>query len=64
MSDISDALEAAAQAPAKVSIDGQSAEAKSVDEQIKADQYGKARTSRARNHLGLTFRQFEPGGCG
>lgn len=64
MTDISDAIEATAQAPARVTVDGTTVEAQSIPDQIEADKHVNAATARTRNHLGLTFRQLEPGGCG
>ncbi len=47
-----------------VSVDGTRVEAMTIDDQIKADQYAKTNTAAGKNHLGITFRRFKPGGCG
>jgi hypothetical protein len=48
----------------RVTVDGQSVEALSIDELVAARQAAAAASGRARNHLGLTFRQFKPGDTG
>ena len=48
----------------RVKVDGTDVTAMSIDDRIKADQYGKKDTAAAKNHLGITFRTFVPGGCG
>lgn len=48
----------------RVAVDGQSVDAMTIDDRIKADNYVRQRAAAARNHLGLTFRKLEPGGCG
>jgi hypothetical protein len=48
----------------RVAVDGQSVDAMTIDDRIKADNYVKQRAAVTRNHLGLTFRKLEPGGCG
>lgn len=48
----------------RVSADGVSVDAMTIDDRIKADEYLARKTAAARNHLGLTFRLLTPGGCG
>lgn len=62
---IADAIEKAAKdGVSRVTIDGTSVDAMSVQDMIAADSYLKQQAAKSRNHLGLTFRKFEPGGCG
>lgn len=49
---------------AKVSVDGTSTDAMSIDDRIKAAEYGKQNTSTSKNHLGITLRTLTPGGTG
>lgn len=64
MTDVADQIEQTALGPKRVTVDGTTVEAQSIDEQIAADKHVAASTAAARNHLGLSFRQFKPGGCG
>lgn len=62
---IQDGIEADAIAGVQsATVDGQSATAMSIDDRIKAANFLAQQSGRARNHLGLTIRQLEPGGCG
>ena len=62
---IQDAIERSAKdGVASVSVDGTSVTAMSIEKQIAADNYLRQRAAAARNHLGLTFRKIQPGGCG
>ncbi len=45
-------------------VDGQSATQMSIDDRIKAANFIASQTAKSKNHLGLTFRKMEPGGCG
>lgn len=47
-----------------VSTAGTSVTGMSVQDRIAADKYLAEKSAQARNHLGLTFRQLEPGGTG
>jgi len=47
---------------ARVTVDGTTTEAMSIDDMIKAAEYGKETADK--NHLGLAFRTLKPGGCG
>ena len=55
---------AAVEGVATVSVDGTSVSAIPLRDLIAADNYLRQRAAIARNHLGLTFRKLEPGGCG
>ena len=44
--------------------DGVSVSAMDVEKRIKADEYVRSVSARARNDLGISFRRLEPGGCG
>ena len=61
---ISDKIEENAKGPAKVMVDGTSVDAQDINDQITADKYRSQKVAASRNHLGLTFRQFTPGGTG
>ncbi len=47
-----------------VTVDGQSVNAIPLKERMEAAEWVKKQTATTRNHCGLIFRQFEPGGCG
>ena len=64
MSDIADQIEQTALGPKRVTVDGTTVEAQSIDEQIAADKHVAASAASTKNHLGLFFRQFKPGGTG
>lgn len=49
---------------ARVTVDGTTTEGMSMDDRIKAAEYGKKATAAAKNHLGITFRTLVPGGTG
>lgn len=62
---VSEAIEAAAiEGVSRVSVDGTSVDSMSIQDMIAADNYLKQKAAKSRNHLGLTFRKLEPGGCG
>ena len=48
----------------RVSVDGTSVDAMSIDDRIKADEYRAKQTAKSKNHCGITFRTLTPGGCG
>jgi hypothetical protein len=54
-SDVSNAIKQAAQAPASVNIDGNSATAQDLAKQIEADRYLAANQGVAKRHRGLRF---------
>lgn len=64
MTEIADQIETTALGPKHVTVDGTTVEAQSIDEQIAADKHVAASAASTKNHLGLHFRQFKPGGCG
>lgn len=62
---IREAIEDAAKAGiARVTADGTSVDAMDLDKLINADRHLSGQTAKAKNHLGLSFRALEPGGCG
>jgi len=62
---VNEAIDEAAKAGvSRITTDGTTVEAMPIGDQIAADKYLKAREAREKNHLGLAFRQFKPGGCG
>ena len=61
---IADKIEETAKGPARVSVDGTSVDAQSIDDQITAEKYLAAKSATSKNHMGLSFRQLTPGGCG
>jgi hypothetical protein len=61
---IQDAIESAAQNPRAVAFDGTQVQGQPIPDLIEADKYLSGKTARARNHLGVTFRQLEPGATG
>ena len=61
---IADKIEENAKSPARVTVSDTTVEGQSIPDQILAEQHLAAKSAIAKNHLGLTFRQFTPGGCG
>ena len=62
---ISEAIENAALAGvSEVDVNGTRVKAMTIDDQIKAAQFKAANASASKNHLGLRFRAFQPGGGG
>jgi hypothetical protein len=62
---IQDGIEQAAiDGVASAVIDGNSVTGIPLKDRIAADQYLTAKDAKAKNHLGLSFRRFEPGGTG
>jgi hypothetical protein len=49
---------------ASVNVDGSSVTGIPIRDLIEAEKHATSKTAAARNHLGLVFRQFEPGGTG
>jgi hypothetical protein len=66
MSDaLDDAIETAAtEGVSRVTLDGTTVESFPLRDQIAAAEHLAARVAAGKNHLGLTFRRLEPGGCG
>ena len=48
----------------RVAVDGQSVDAMTIDDRIKAAEYVARKAAASKNHCGITFRTFTPGGCG
>ncbi len=48
----------------RVSADGVSVDAMSIDDRIKANEYLARKSAASKNHYGLVFRTLTPGGCG
>jgi hypothetical protein len=62
---ISEAIEnAALSGISEVEVAGRRVKAMTIDEQIKAAQHAATTTAKTRNHLGMMFRTFQPGGGG
>ena len=62
---IDEAIEnAALSGIAEAEANGHRVKAMTIDEQIKAAQFKAASASSSKNHLGLRFRAFQPGGGG
>jgi len=61
---IQDAIEETAKGVQSVSVDGQSVTSMDIDKLIRADEYLAKKAAASKNHLGLSFRQLKPGGCG
>jgi hypothetical protein len=58
---IAESIEQAAIAGVQsVTVDGVSTTGMSIDERIKAEQFGKSQTSANKNHFGLRFAQSKP----
>lgn len=47
-----------------VNVDGTSTTMMPIADQIKAAEFARETTAKSKNHLGLTFRELKPGGCG
>lgn len=62
--DLEETINTVAQEPAKANIDGQLVEQHPIADLIEADKHLAAKRAASRNAFGLSFRQFEPGGCG
>lgn len=62
---VADAITNAALAGvAEVEVDGRRVKAMPIDDQIKAAQFAASTASASKNHVGLRFRVFQPGGGG
>lgn len=48
----------------RVVVDGTTVEQMPIDDMIKAAEYEKKGTAETKNHLGMSFRTFVPGGTG
>jgi len=64
MDDLEETIRQAAKDPAQVSVDGFSAQSQPIPDLIEADRHLAAKSAAAKNHLGMTLRKLEPGGCG
>lgn len=62
--DIDDAIESTATGPKRVTADGVTVEAQSIQDQIAAAKHVGAQAGAAKNHFGLRFVKLEPPGCG
>lgn len=62
MTDVSDAIESSAQGPKSASVDGQSATAHSLPEQIAADEYLREVAIPTRAVLPIRTAKFKPDG--
>jgi len=60
MADLSNEIETAAGTPKKHAVDGESTEARSIDELIKADRYLAAKNATAKKKGGLRFGKLIP----
>lgn len=63
MADLSDNIEAAAQAPVKVTTDGITVEARDISEQIEADAYVAGKSATRGRHRGLVISKLSPPGA-
>ena len=61
---VSNAIDQNARGPKSVRVGGESVEQHSIQDQIAADQYAKAQSAAAKNHLGVRFIQIIPPGAG
>jgi hypothetical protein len=61
---LTDAIRENATTPQSITTRDGSVTSVSVQDQIAAARFLASETAKAKNHLGLTFRQLEPGGCG
>lgn len=62
MADLSDTIETAAAEPKAATVDGITVHGHTLEELIAADKHLAAKAGSTKNHLGLHFRQLEPGG--
>ena len=63
MADLSDDIELAAAGPKKVTVDGETTEARDIADLIKADKYLAAKAAAKNGRGGLRFSKFVPPGA-